>query len=778
MSELLTRIPLPISFTAAFLPETPVSTLAARLHSESASKGGSHLFPRPRTGGLSLLAAALILLLLPLAGPVTGQESSGLAGQERGVVAEDYYRMVFVDDVAISPTGDRVALTVTRISEEENRRSRRIWMVHLADGAPVDDPVPFTDPTRDAWDPRWSPDGALLAFQSRRDDETGTWFLRTDGRGGEAFQIPGVEGTPIWSPDGEWIAYTSRPEGEEGERVGWIAPDARTETADPERFDGRVITHPRYKSDGTHSLLPHPGAMPRTQLYLVPATGGDPRQLTELAFDVGAPVWAPDGDRLFFAANEVAHEDPYERRSDLFRVERESGEVVRLTPGEGIYSVPAVSPEGSRMAFLFSEGQGELTQVLVSPLSSEGDLEGIPGENRGGAGGPGSSAEGPGFSPGVLTEGWDLSPGAPRWRADGQAVRFETAASGNRHLYEVELEGLEPRRGRSGDQVERVTEGDRQLSSFSESSDGAWMAYVATDAVRPGEVFLADGGGRGEGRLTDFNDEWLAEVRLEAPERITWNVADGTQVEGWVIPPVGVGAAAAEASRPMVLKIHGGPHSMYGNTFFQTFHVLSAAGFFVFYPNPRGSSGYGHDFTFATRGGWGLVDEEDFLTGLDAVLERYPAIDPERVGVSGGSYGGYAANWLTARSDRFAAAVTSRSIVSLETLLGTSDALGTLEFEFFGTPWEERERYRAASPWSYVEKVTAPTLIIHSELDHRTPMQDAEMWFRALTLLDVPVEFVRYPRSSHGLSRTGEPWLLVDRMVRLRSWFEYWLGEG
>jgi dipeptidyl aminopeptidase/acylaminoacyl peptidase len=198
----------------------------------------------------------------------------------------------------------------------------------------------------------------------------------------------------------------------------------------------------------------------------------------------------------------------------------------------------------------------------------------------------------------------------------------------------------------------------------------------------------------------------------------------------------------------------------------------------VLYPNPRGSSGYGHDFMMATRGYWGLMDEEDFLTGVDAALAAYPQIDPERIGVSGGSYGGYATNWLTARSDRFAAAVTSRSIVSLETLWGTSDSLATLEWHFFGTPWDAWETYRAASPITYVGNVTTPTLIIHSEEDHRTPMQDGEMWYLSLQRLGVPVEFVRYPRSSHGLSRTGEPWLLVDRLVRLRSWFDHWLGDA
>lgn len=173
------------------------------------------------------------------------------------------------------------------------------------------------------------------------------------------------------------------------------------------------------------------------------------------------------------------------------------------------------------------------------------------------------------------------------------------------------------------------------------------------------------------------------------------------------------------------------------------------------------------------------MDEEDFLTGIDAVLARYPDIDPSRVGIAGGSYGGYVTNWMTARyPERFAAAVTSRSIASLEFLWGTSDALGTLEYEFGGAPWEAPEAYREASPLTWVHQVKAPTLVIHSEFDHRTPMQDGEQWFMALERRGVPAEFVRYPRSSHGLSRTGEPWLLVDRLVRLQSWFEYWLKEA
>jgi dipeptidyl aminopeptidase/acylaminoacyl peptidase len=243
-------------------------------------------------------------------------------------------------------------------------------------------------------------------------------------------------------------------------------------------------------------------------------------------------------------------------------------------------------------------------------------------------------------------------------------------------------------------------------------------------------------------------------------------------VEGWLIKPVGFDPAR---SYPMVLKIHGGPHGAYGNTWFRTFHVLSASGFFVLYPNPRGSTGYGHEFQYATRGRWGEMDSEDFLTGVDTALAAYPQIDSERIGVSGGSYGGFFTNWLTATTDRFSAAVTSRSISNWESWYGASDAQGLTEYEFYGPPWEQRDLYRRLSPISYVENVTAPTLIIHSEDDYRTPIADGEQWFMSLIKRGVPVEMVRYPRSSHGLSRTGEPWLLVDRSERLRSWFVHYL---
>jgi dipeptidyl aminopeptidase/acylaminoacyl peptidase len=572
---------------------------------------------------------------------------------------------------------------------------------------------------------------------------------------GRSSPFPPGEGTirtpygSFWSPDGNWIAFTRAPEGAgEGEgaglREGWVAPDAVTNTLDPERFDGRVITAARYRRDGAHALLPHYSVTGKPQLFVVSAQGGTENQVTSLQFGVGSVQWSRDGRQLFFTGDEYEDDElSQESTGDLWAGPLAGGTARRLTTNPGTESDPAVSPGGRRMAYRSREGRGSETDIIVVELGPDGSFRGPPLN---------------------LTGEWDFTPGPPEWSPDGEYLHFSAGIGGNAHLFRVPS-GSGP--------VEQVTAGDRRLSSFSFSADGGVMAYTATDAVTPTELYVASGDGSTEQKATGFNDEWLREVTLQPPERLTWSVADGTEIEGWVIPPVGY---VEGSSHPLVLKIHGGPHSAYGNTFFPTFHVLSAAGFFVLYTNPRGSSGYGHAFEYATRGEWGIVDKEDYLAGLDAALEAYPGVDAGRLGVSGGSYGGFMTNWLTATTDRFRAAVTSRSISNWESWYGTSDLQGLTEYEFFGPPWEQRDLYRRLSPISYVENVTAATLIIHSEYDYRTPIEEAEQWFMALKKRGVPVEMVRYPRSSHGLSRTGEPWLLVDRLERIRSWFQHFLS--
>ena len=691
-----------------------------------------------RSGGIPRWVLTSNLIALSLTGPVQAQQ--------RGYLPADYYDLTTVSDVRVAPAGDRAAFVVTRVIEAENRRHREIWVQRLAEGRPDGEPFRFTGTTTESWSPRWSPDGRVLAFFSERNGETEPWFLRADGTGGEAYQLPGVLGLPVWSPDGESIAFTLVDEDGADPREGWIAPDAVSSTVDADRFDGRVITSIRYKRDGSLDLRPHYSTQSRRQLYVVPAVGGEPLKLTDLSFDVSEPTWSADSRYLFFDADsEQNDETSVEETEDLWVVAAEGGGIRRLTSNPGSESNLDISPDGDWMVYQFEAGRGSETDLFVVELDGSGNLRGIPIN---------------------LTDEWDYDPGAGRWSADGRFVRFEARIGGDIHLMQVP---------RAGGSIQQVTSGSRQVTSTSFSADDGVMAYVATDAVTPTELFVANGDASGERQASSFNEDWLSRVTLEAPELIQWSAADGTQVEGWLIRPV---SYQSETSYPMVLKIHGGPHSAYGNVFFPTFHALSGAGFFVLYTNPRGSSGYGHEFKYSTRGQWGVVDKEDYLRAVDLALARYDDIDERRIGVSGGSYGGFMTNWLTATTDRFAAAVTSRSITNWESWYGTSDAQGLTEYEFFGPPWEQRELYRRLSPISYVENVTAPTLIIHSENDYRTPIGDGEQWFMALKKRGVATELIRYPRSSHGLSRTGEPWLLVDRMERLRSWFAHFIGNG
>ena len=307
---------------------------------------------------LGLLGAAWVLLAT----------TPGPAAAQRGLQPADYYDLVTVGYVAVAPEGDLVAFTVTRVLEEENSRRREIWMQALENGRPAGDPYSFTAPTGDSYAPRWSPDGSLLSFTSRRgDDDNTTWFVRVSGPGGEAFHIEGVRGAPVWSADGEWIAYLALAEdAETEERDGWIAPDALSNTLDPERFDGRVVTSTRYKADGTLELRPHFSANESADLYLVSAGGGVPRRLTTLPFDKSGVAWSSDGRTIYFSGDEDQDDESSEVLSrDIWAVRVTDGSVTALTPNPGSEASPSPSPDGTRLAFVFTAERGAERDLMV-----------------------------------------------------------------------------------------------------------------------------------------------------------------------------------------------------------------------------------------------------------------------------------------------------------------------------------------------------------------------------------------------------------------------------
>jgi dipeptidyl aminopeptidase/acylaminoacyl peptidase len=516
-----------------------------------------------------------------------------------------------------------------------------------------------------------------------------------------------------------------------------------------------------YKANG-RGYVPNPRTA-RTwrpaQIWVQNADGSAKRALTSAAYSHRDVTVSPDGRLVAFVADAELRSDsvaqaerdslgklPYDAAreaaprndSDIFLLDVASpGTPRRLARMVGTESDLAWSPDGRRLAFVGRPARTTNSRLYVVDAA--------------------------GGTPRDLLGDWQYEPESVEWLPNGELLM--TAAIGGRSaVFRVPASGGAPR---------EIVGGRRRVTGTATDARKAKIAYVATSIDRPTELFIADADGRNERKLTSFNDALLREVAFSDAERFTYESVGGTEIEGWLMKPYGYEPGK---KYPLVLYIHGGPHSQYGEGWFDEFQNIAGAGMWVLFTNPRGSSGYGADFTYSTRGRWGAEDYEDIMKAVDIAAAR-PDVDSTKMGVTGGSYGGFMTAWITTKTNRFKAAQADRMISNWWSWYGTSDAQGLTTFEFYGKPWENPAMYDTLSPIRFVSKVRTPTLIVQSEEDHRTPMADAEQWFTALRQQDVPVEFVRYPRSTHDLSRTGEPWLLVDRLGRLRQWFAYWLKD-
>ena len=658
------------------------------------------------------------------------------SGPPRPWRSTDYYRLTTVTEPAVAPDGQRVVFTVTTVVEARDRRHTEVWLVS-ADGSAA--PQRLTKSDIEASGARWSPDGQLIAFNGPREGGSRVWFMRP--KGGKAFQIRGVMGTPTFSPDGATILFAWQ--GREPDSLRnqpWrerVSPTAITQGPDPKRFDGRLYTSLPFKGDERGYLAPRETRRP-SHLYTVPRDGGEPRALTQGPLSQDDAAWSPDGRSIVYVEDSTETiEIPAESAEQLRVLTVADLGVRRLETGFPSSTAPAWSPDGKTIAFLCSRGRGQETDVCVVPASG--------GATRN------------------LTERWELDPGAPRWSPDGATIQVSAETRGNAHLFAVPV---------TGGAVRQVTTGERTLRGFSASDDGTTLAYSGSDITHPFELYVAQGGS--ERRVTSFNERLLAGIQMIPADTFWFTGVGGLRIEGWLMKPHGYQPGK---QYPLVLSIHGGPHSNYGNILFPEFQMLAGQGYWMLFTNPRGSSGYGHSFTFATRGRWGMEDYQDLMQAVDEVIKR-GEVDTTRMAVLGGSYGGFMTNWIVGHTNRFAVAQTDRSIYNWYSWYGSSDAQDLTDYEFLGAPWESDSLYRNLSPMRFAERIRTPMLIVHSEEDFRVPITDAEQLFVMLRTRGVPSEFVRYPRSFHGLSRTGPPWLLVDRLERIRTWFAHWIGTG
>ena len=666
-----------------------------------------------------------------------------LSAQARPWQSTDYYRLTVVSDPKLAPDGKRFAFVVTTVVEDKDRRHNEIWMVRTDSSAA---PFRYTSPSTEAANPTWAPDGSLLAFASKREgSDDDIWFLRTAAPGGEAFQIKGVHALPVFSRDGQWLLYSWRgDEPDSLKKETWrnrVSPTAITRGADAKRFDGRVYTSIPIVGDERGYLPPRETRRPN-HLYLVPLAGGKPRQLTTGELSQSSPAWSPDGRTIAFAQDTTENREVRDDASPgLFLYSLADSSTRPLATGFAQSSDPVWSPDGRSIAFTCSKGRGEESDVCVVPAS-------------------GGTARN-------LTGDWSLDPNGITWSADGKTLYFSAETNGNVHLFSVAV---------SGGAVRPVTSGERQLRGFTLSTDSRSLAYTSSDVTHGTELYVTSLGRGQERRLTSFNDSLFKQVALIPADTFWFTGTGGLKIQGWLMKPYGYQPGK---TYPLVLSIHGGPHSNYGNVLFPEFQMLAAQGYWMLFTNPRGSSGYGHPFTFSTRGRWGLEDYQDLMQAVDVAIARAKGgVDTTRMAVLGGSYGGFMTNWIVGHTNRFRVAQTDRSIFNWYSWYGSSDAQGLTDYEFNGAPWESDSLYRALSPMTYANNMRTPMLIVHSEDDKRTPITDGEQLFMSLRKRGVPAEFVRYPRSFHGLSRTGPPWLLVDRLERIRTWFAYWIGTG
>ena len=691
------------------------------------------------------------------------------------IQASDYHDIAKPTDPRLSPDGDRVAFVRT-VPDDGESVEATVYVVPTDGSGPA---RRFTLAEGVDAEPRWSPDGDRLAFTSTRgadDDRQQLWVLPVGG--GEARQVTDVVGgvsSIDWSPDGSRIAFVqSVTEEDRAEKR-----DRRVdEEYEPDEPDPRVIDRTVYRSmqqyfDGRRSHVyvldldaERQGVDDSDEAggaitAISPTIEGDA--------DFDGPTWG-DESTLYFTQS-VGDDPDDSLEYGILAYDTDAEEVERLHRTTGWGTGLAATTDGS-IAFVHVEDEQASLQ--------QADLHVIDAAQAAGTDDPADVAVTD------VTAGLDRTLGyeaAPRWGPREERLYFTTPDEGKTSVWAVPGDGSSDparlvREGTlAGMDVGVPVDGDGEGGSDGDGSgddadsDDVAVAVAMSQWDHPGDVFASSGGGTAElDRLTALNEEYLDSVHVGEPEPLAFESKQGP-VEGWVLTPPGFDP---EGSYPLVVEIHGGPHAMWSTsgTMWHEFQTLAARGYVVFWSNPRGSAGYGEEYMGAIERDWGEATLTDVMAGVREVTDR-EYVDESHVFLTGGSFGGFMTGWTVGNTDYFRAAVSQRGVYHLTGFYGSTDgAYKLVEGDFDTTPWEEPEFLWEQSPAGHAHEVETPTLLIHSEDDYRTPISDAELFYRILRKNDVETRFVRYPREGHELSRSGEPGHVVDRIERIARWFD------
>lgn len=681
----------------------------------------------------TIARARLFAIALATAAGLVGMASTAPAAAQaaaqgpRPIEIEDMFLMRDVGAPVVSPDGDWIAYTVGRTSLEDERSYTRVYRVSAEGG----EPLGLTAEGKPAASPGWSPDGRYFTFTAARDGgETQVWAL--DRRGGEAFALTDVEqgiSGYRWSPDGTRLLLTIRDPEEED-------PDRR----DNAPRDPWVIDRLQFKRDNVGYLT----GSRRTHLYVYDLASKALRQLTSGRWDESLGEWSPDGSRIVFASNRTEEPDGNEN-SDLWIVSADRAEPTdgptRLTSNPGADRSPMWSPDGRWITYT-SGVRPDLIWYATTHLAV-------------------ISADG--GEPRLLTEDLDRNVSQPRFSDDGRWIWFRLEDSAENHLARIRPDGTG---------LERPVAGPLAAGPFDWA--GGTFAVTVSTLERPGEIHAVAGADDGSAeltRLTGHNDGFLSAVRVAETRNVHFRSPDGTEVEGFVTFPIDY----VEGRRyPTLLRIHGGPVSQYNHAFQFESQLFAAKGYLVVRTNPRGSSGYGQDFSAALWADWGNPDFMDVMAGVDHAIEQGWA-DRDRLGVGGWSYGGILTNYVITQTERFHGAITGASEVLYIANYGHDHYQRQWEAEL-GLPWEDdnRESWERISPFNKVQNVVTPTLIMGGEDDWNVPILNSEQLYQALRRRGVETQLVVYPGQSHGIR---VPSYQVDRYERYLAWYDRWVRD-
>ncbi len=664
--------------------------------------------------------------------------------KKRLITAEDLYRLEQLTDCRIAPDGQHVVYAVQRVDRKTEKKYANLWVVPTSGG----NARPFTHGDQVDGQPRWSPDGSQIAFVSNRGDEKQPQVYVIPFAGGEARRLTDLKGefgALEWSPDGKQLACQFRKKD----------PDAVEREQDEEKKKlgvvSRHITRVFFKLDGA-GFLPKE----RWHIWTIDTRAGRARQLTDgEVCDETEPGWSPDGKLIAFMSNRSKDPDLDPDAIDLFVIPAAGGKMRKIDTPLGPKALPSFSPDGGRIAYVGHEGRGDWWKndcMWVVPANSRGVAKNLTGASD------------------LHVSSWTIndiggSPTMmpPAWSNDGQTIYFQVARHGHTELRSV---------SRDGGDIQTVIGDHGVVGAFTFDKDQATLAYFFGEMTDPGQVSVRDMATGQSRKLTSLNQRLLRSVDLGEIEEVWFTGAAGNKLQGWILKPPGFKPAK---KYPSILEIHGGPYLQYGNFFMHEFYYLAAHGYVVTFSNPRGGQGYGEAHSKAIWQAWGTVDYDDVMAWADFV-EKKPYIDKKRMGVTGGSYGGYMTNWIIGHTDRFQAAVTQRSVSNFISLWGSSDFNWAFQEEVGGKPpWENVEHYWDRSPMKYIGNAKTPTLVTHSEQDLRCAIEQGEQVFVALKTLGVDAEMVRFPDEPHGLSRGGRTDRRIERLNRICGWFDRYL---